>query len=222
MFNMGSITPNEIRDLEDFDLISEPAADQTFMQLGFSTLNAAASQAEASSSDLLAMNEVPDSSYEDVQEAGGFSVGQRVYWDGGDGVIEHLMVDGVLGVEGSPFAITATMDEPAASVRVYQDDQPTEFTVGKRVSELSATPIDSTTDPLTATSSGADLAATALNGAQVTALLEILNQIAAGTIDKDAAVALITAAFPTITEALASQMVNGTNDITPGDQNGGT
>jgi hypothetical protein len=142
MFNMGSITPNEIRDLEDFDLISEPAADQTFMQLGFSTLNAAASQAEASSSDLLAMNEVPDSSYEDVQEAGGFSVGQRVYWDGGDGVIEHLMVDGVLGVEGSPFAITATMDEPAASVRVYQDDQPTEFTVGKRVSDLSDAPAE--------------------------------------------------------------------------------
>ena len=54
-----------------------------------------------------------------------------------------------------------------------------------------------------------------LNGAQVTALLEVLNQIAAGTIDKDAAVALITAAFPTITEALASQMVNGTNDIQP-------
>jgi hypothetical protein len=48
----------------------------------------------------------------------------------------------------------------------------------------------------------------------VTSLLEVLAQVAAGTIDKDAAVALITAAFPTITEALASQMVDGTN-ITP-------
>jgi len=42
LFNMGSITPNEIRGLEDFDLLDEPAADQTFMQLGFSTLAAAA------------------------------------------------------------------------------------------------------------------------------------------------------------------------------------
>jgi hypothetical protein len=84
--------------------------------------------------------------------------------------------------------------------------------------------IDSTVDPLAAAASGADLAATALNGAQVTALLEVLNQIAAGTIDKDAAVALITAAFPTITEALASQMVDGTNPTPPqaGVQDNGT
>ena len=56
------------------------------------------------------------------------------------------MIDGVLGVEGSPFAITATEAEPAASVRVYQDGQPTEFTVGRRVSELSAEPLDQEDD----------------------------------------------------------------------------
>jgi hypothetical protein len=83
-----------------------------------------------------------DSPGDDVTEAGGFRLGQRVYWAGGEGVIEHLMTDGVLGVEGSPYAITATAAEPAASVRVYFDDEPTEFTVGKRVSELSATPIE--------------------------------------------------------------------------------
>jgi hypothetical protein len=46
LFNMGAITPNEIRALEDFDLLDTPAANQTYMQLGFSTLDAAASQAE--------------------------------------------------------------------------------------------------------------------------------------------------------------------------------
>jgi len=44
MFNMGAITPNEIRELEDLPILDEPAADQTFLQLGFSTLKAAAAQ----------------------------------------------------------------------------------------------------------------------------------------------------------------------------------
>jgi HK97 family phage portal protein len=47
MFNMGAISPNTVRDLEDFDLLDEPAADQTFMQLGFSTLANAAAVAAA-------------------------------------------------------------------------------------------------------------------------------------------------------------------------------
>jgi hypothetical protein len=47
MFNMGALAPNELRDLEDFDLLPDPAADETYMQLGFSTLAAAAAQAGA-------------------------------------------------------------------------------------------------------------------------------------------------------------------------------
>jgi len=43
---MGSIRPNEIRDLEDFDLLDDPAANETYMQLGFSTLANAAAAAE--------------------------------------------------------------------------------------------------------------------------------------------------------------------------------
>jgi HK97 family phage portal protein len=45
LWNMGAISPNEVRDLEDLELLSDPAADQTFVQLGFSTLGAAAAQA---------------------------------------------------------------------------------------------------------------------------------------------------------------------------------
>jgi len=71
-----------------------------------------------------------------VPQAAGFSEGDFVTWAGGEGVIEHLMVDGVLGVEGSEFAIPATADEPAVLVRIYQNGEPTELLVGKRLSEL--------------------------------------------------------------------------------------
>jgi hypothetical protein len=47
LWNMGAISPNEIRDREDFELLDDPAANQTFVQLGFSTLAAAAAQAGA-------------------------------------------------------------------------------------------------------------------------------------------------------------------------------
>lgn len=154
LWNMGAITPNEIRDREDFELLTEPAANQTYVQLGFSTLTAAASQAAAAGvtepmpaaqpvEDLLQPAEVEDSPGESVAEAAGFTVGQRVWFDAdSEGVIEHLMVDGVLGLEGSPFALSATPEDPVASVRLYVDGEPTEFTIGKRVRDLSATPPD--------------------------------------------------------------------------------
>ena len=47
LWNMGCITPNEIRDREDLPLLESEAANQTFVQLGFSTLDAAAAQAGA-------------------------------------------------------------------------------------------------------------------------------------------------------------------------------
>jgi hypothetical protein len=161
MFNMGAITPNEIRDFEDLEVLDDQAANETFMQLGFSTLGNAAAAAAAPESEGVTDPPPEEVSAEDsaadepepargpgagVPEAGGFREGQYVYWAGGEGTIEHLMIDGVLGVEGSPFAITATEAEPAASVRVYQDGQPTEFTVGRRVSELSAEPLDQEDD----------------------------------------------------------------------------
>lgn len=47
LWAMGAISPNEIRDREDLDLIDDPAADLTYLQLGFSTLAAAAAQGQA-------------------------------------------------------------------------------------------------------------------------------------------------------------------------------
>jgi HK97 family phage portal protein len=151
LFNMGAISPNEIRDLEDLEVLDEPAAEQTFMQLGFSTLGNAAAVAAAPEGEPAAEPGAGDEPTDEpepargpgagVPEAGGFREGQYVYWAGGEGTIEHLMIDGVLGVEGSPFAIAASEAEPAASVRVYMAGEPTEFTVGKRTSELSAEPL---------------------------------------------------------------------------------
>lgn len=145
LFAMGSIKPNEIRDLEDFDVLDTEAADETFMQLGFSTLDNAAAAAKVGAA--APAEPAGEPVGQGVPEAGGFREGQYVYWAGGEGVIEHLMVDGVLGVPGSPFAITATPDDPAASVRVYENQQPTAFTVGKRVAELSAEPMTTEDTP---------------------------------------------------------------------------
>jgi HK97 family phage portal protein len=38
LFNMGAISPNELRDLEDLPLLDEPNADETYLQLGFAPL----------------------------------------------------------------------------------------------------------------------------------------------------------------------------------------
>lgn len=47
LWSMGAVTPNELRDLEDLPLLDTPAADETYVQLGFSTLdNAAAAVAQ--------------------------------------------------------------------------------------------------------------------------------------------------------------------------------
>ncbi|QSX32613.1 DUF935 domain-containing protein [Shewanella avicenniae] len=50
---------------------------------------------------------------------------------------------------------------------------------------------------------------TALNGAQITSLSEIIQQYTAGALDKDAAGALIKAGFPAIPDELISKMLSG-------------
>lgn len=42
LFNCGAISPNELRDLEDLDLLENPAANTTYMQLGFAPLGTSA------------------------------------------------------------------------------------------------------------------------------------------------------------------------------------
>ena len=71
-----------------------------------------------------------------VSEAGGFRLGDVVTWDGGEGRVEHLMTEGCLGLEGSPFSIEATSEDPAVLLRIYRSGQPTEYLVGKSGSAL--------------------------------------------------------------------------------------
>lgn len=130
LFSLGSLKPNEVRALEDLEILEDDAADKTYMQLGFAPLGTNAPAAAATVAD-----------------------------------------------EPPP----AAADEPA--------------------------PVDPSEDPVAA--AGGDLAATALNGAQVTGLLEILGRVSAGLLEPEAAVAVIVAAFPTIDAAAARTIVAG-------------
>lgn len=143
LWQQGAISPNEIRDLEDLPLLDTPAANQTYVQLGFSTLDNAAAAAAMLPGQAAepASEPADDFSVESVDAAGGFTLGQYVYWADGEGTIEHLMADGMLGVEGSPFAIQATPQDPAALVRIHRDGSATELLIGKRTAELSAEPV---------------------------------------------------------------------------------
>jgi HK97 family phage portal protein len=78
-------------------------------------------------------------------------------------------------------------------------------------------PEDPAGDPLATAASGIDMAATALNGAQVTALVEVLMQAGAGAIAPEAAVAVITSSFPTISDDKAREMVAGAHRPPPAD-----
>ena len=72
------------------------------------------------------------------------NVGDFVEWDSSGGTakgrIEHIMEEGVLGIPGTDFSITAEEGDPAVLVRVYEEFRdgyrPTETLVGHKMSEL--------------------------------------------------------------------------------------
>jgi HK97 family phage prohead protease len=70
--------------------------------------------------------------------------GAFVGWVDGDdayvGRIEHVMTDGMLGVEGSPFAIEASPEDPAVLVRLFDDGLETEELRGARASDVEVVP----------------------------------------------------------------------------------
>lgn len=70
------------------------------------------------------------------RQAGEFGEGDMVAWDGGEGKIEHVMYDGVLGTQGGRWAVKASRTAPAALVRVFEDGEPSQFMVGAPVSDL--------------------------------------------------------------------------------------
>lgn len=64
-------------------------------------------------------------------------------------------------------------------------------------------------DAAVETNPSAAMADVSLNGAQVSATIEILNSVAQGIVTRDGAVSIITSAFPAISEAMAQEMVDG-------------
>jgi hypothetical protein len=60
---------------------------------------------------------------------------------------------------------------------------------------------------------GVDVAATALNGAQVTSLVEVINQVASGAMPKPSAMAVLKSAFPSFSDQQIAQIID---PIVPG------
>jgi HK97 family phage prohead protease len=80
----------------------------------------------------------------ELEEESREQVGDYVEWDSSGGTargrIEHIMEEGVLGIPGTTFSITAEEGDPAVLVRVYEEYRdgyrPTETLVGHKMSEL--------------------------------------------------------------------------------------
>ena len=80
----------------------------------------------------------------EIEEESRENVGDFVEWDSSGGTakgrIEHIMEEGVLGIPGTEFSITAEEGDPAVLIRVYEEFrdgyQPTETLVGHKMSEL--------------------------------------------------------------------------------------
>lgn len=80
----------------------------------------------------------------EIEEESREQVGDYVEWDSSGGTakgrIEHIMEEGVLGIPGTEFSITAEEGDPAVLIRVYEEFRdgyrPTETLVGHKMSEL--------------------------------------------------------------------------------------
>lgn len=81
-----------------------------------------------------------EKAFEQLEKAYKPKTGDMVQWNssGGKakGKIEHVMTEGTLGVPGTEFSINATAENPAALIRIYRDDEPTETLVGHKASTL--------------------------------------------------------------------------------------
>jgi hypothetical protein len=79
-----------------------------------------------------------------------------------------------------------------------------------------ATPTDPSADPaLAGAAGGTPVQDTALNGAQISSLLEVVAAVSAGTLTPAGAIALILAAFPGISEEEAKKIVGGALEKPP-------
>jgi hypothetical protein len=100
---------------------------------------AAASQAAAQNPTVadLASRRTENEDTQTVETFDGITVGDIVALaDGRGGRVEHIMIGGTLGVQGSDFAIVGTATNPAVQVRLYENGEETEAVINIRFSEI--------------------------------------------------------------------------------------
>lgn len=108
------------------------------------------------------------------------------------------------------------LEDPAADLTwIQQGFAP--LGIAAQQLEEAGEPADDNTAAATDQADGVVLQDTALNGAQVTALLQVLGAISSGTLDEAGAAALILSAFPTISDSDASKIVAGAKAAPPAD-----
>jgi HK97 family phage portal protein len=226
MFNMGALSPNELRDLEDFPLIDKPEADETYMQLGFAPLRpvpAEPAKTDPNGSPLdglvlqdTALNGAQVSSLLEIlasisagtlDKASAISLITSSY----PAITEADAKDIVAGALAAP-------PQPKRAAMPYQAD---EFNLQAPAADAAADggPDDSSSGPdLSAmdqdsSAMGQDCDSSssgiALDGEQLEALICILDKVSGGTLTKDAGVATLLAAFPAMTPDQAEAIVGG-------------
>lgn len=77
---------------------------------------------------------------ESVTKESSFQVGDMVSWSssGGqaEGKITRIIREGKLNIPNSSFTINGSPDEPAALIRLYRNEKPTDTLVGHKTSSL--------------------------------------------------------------------------------------
>jgi len=74
--------------------------------------------------------------------------------------------------------------------------------------EQPAEQVAASIDPMVVEQPAVDVSATALNSAQVTSMVEVIMQVGSGAMPKETAKAIITAAFPTMSQLLVNQIID--------------
>lgn len=106
-------------------------------------------------------------------------------------------------------------DARAALVKSRTD----EFEISTRVAQVVKSESDDTTPQAALDSAvastpgkdtGSDVAKTALNGAQIKSLLDLVSAVAAGTIDRESAIEIVQVSFPTVDAATAELLISTT------------
>ncbi|CAB4184697.1 COG4695 Phage-related protein [uncultured Caudovirales phage] len=192
----GAVSPNELRTMEDLPRLDDPAADRTFIQSGFTTLENAA-----------------DTSMTDGQLAQLVEILSRVGagtlpGDAAELLVIHVwpqippaavakMVAGALAIAAEEEAEEADSGEADSSGGDLEGGEP---------AAAAATAADGDLSPVET-----NFAAAALNGAQISSLLLIIESIATGLLSPSGAAAVIGASFPQLTQAQVGSIISGVN-----------